>query len=174
MNWQFAANFTELNPSWASYQIRINYGLRMCRECRERFPHHCGSSIPTCITTRASRTCRDACRNRYLAVFFGVGGGENVPGIPGASAIRNFTYLVRGPLSGNALDGVQSSEILTLSQYPLTALMTQIVLPFMLCKETVSAWKRWKFPPVEWEPTIHCNWSNHNVYLDQLITKEWC
>ena len=28
---------------------------------------------------------------------FEVGGGENVPGIPGACATRNFTYLVRGP-----------------------------------------------------------------------------
>ena len=46
----------------------------------------------------ASRhTCRDACRDRWLAVSFGVGGGENVPGIPGACATRNFTYLVRGP-----------------------------------------------------------------------------
>ena len=27
------------------------------------------------------------------------GGGENVPGIPGACATRNFTYLVRGPLA---------------------------------------------------------------------------
>ena len=29
-------------------------------------------------------------------VFFEVGGEENVPGIPGARATRNFTYLVRG------------------------------------------------------------------------------
>ena len=29
---------------------------------------------------------------------FGVGGGENIPGIPGACKTRNFTYLVRGPL----------------------------------------------------------------------------
>ena len=27
------------------------------------------------------------------------GGGENVPGIPGACATHNFTYLTRGPLS---------------------------------------------------------------------------
>ena len=27
------------------------------------------------------------------------GGGENVPGIPGAYATHNFTYLARGPLS---------------------------------------------------------------------------
>ena len=36
-----------------------NYGLRMRRECRERFPRHRGSAIPTCITERASRTCSD-------------------------------------------------------------------------------------------------------------------
>ena len=28
----------------------------------------------------------------------GVGGGENVPGIPSKCATRNFRYLVRGPL----------------------------------------------------------------------------
>ena len=41
-----------------------NYGLLMLRECRKRFPRHCGLAIPTCITARASRTCRDACRDR--------------------------------------------------------------------------------------------------------------
>ena len=67
----------------------------MCRECRERFLRHRRLAIPTCITARAWCTCRDACRDRSLAVSFGVGGGENVPGIPGACATRNFTYLVR-------------------------------------------------------------------------------
>ena len=56
-----------------------------------------GLAIPTCITARASRTCRDACRDRLLAVSFGVGGGENVPCIPGACATRNFSSLARGP-----------------------------------------------------------------------------
>ena len=28
-------------------------GLRMRRECRERFPRHRGLAIPTCITARA-------------------------------------------------------------------------------------------------------------------------
>ena len=32
-----------------------------------------------------------------MPVSFEVGGGANVPGIPGACATRNFTYLVRGP-----------------------------------------------------------------------------
>ena len=35
-------------------------GLRMRRECRERFPHRRGLTIPTCITARAWHTCRDA------------------------------------------------------------------------------------------------------------------
>ena len=39
-------------------------GLRMRQECRERFPRHRGLAIPTCITARALRTYRDACRDR--------------------------------------------------------------------------------------------------------------
>ena len=39
-------------------------GLRMRREWRGRFPHHRMLTIPTCITARAPRTCRDACRDR--------------------------------------------------------------------------------------------------------------
>ena len=68
----------------------------MHRECRERFPchllqrkrlisdptmHHgtCVTHVPWCMV--GSLIC---C------------GGENVPGIPGACAPRNFTYLARG------------------------------------------------------------------------------
>ena len=42
----------------------IKLRVRMRRECRERFPRHRGWAIPTCITARAWRTCRDACRDR--------------------------------------------------------------------------------------------------------------
>ena len=74
-----------------------NRGLRMRRECRERYRRHRGLTIPTCITAHASRTCRDACWDRFVVVSFEVGRGENVPSIPGACATRNFVYLVRGP-----------------------------------------------------------------------------
>ena len=74
-----------------------NIWLRMHRECRERFPLDRGLAIPICITARALRTCCDECRDRQLADFFEVGGGENVPGIHGACATRNSTYLVGGP-----------------------------------------------------------------------------
>ena len=69
----------------------------MRQECREHFPHHrlqrklsvsgpdmhhgsCVTHVPWCMS--GSLNC---------------GGGENVPGIPGACATRNFTYLTRGP-----------------------------------------------------------------------------
>ena len=74
----------------------------MRRWCRERFPRHRGLAIPTCITTRAWCTCRDACRDRKLVVPFEVGGGQNVLAIPGACAPRNFMYLVRVPRPGTS------------------------------------------------------------------------
>ena len=74
-----------------------NCGLRMRRECTERFPRHqyqrkslvsdpgmhngtCVTHVPWCMSGSLIR-----------------GGGENVPGIPGACATRNFTYLARSP-----------------------------------------------------------------------------
>ena len=63
-----------------------NCVLRMLRECRERFPRLCGLAILTCIMARAWRTCRGACWEHWLAVFFEVSGGEHIPSIPGACA----------------------------------------------------------------------------------------
>ena len=76
---------------------RQNCGLRMRLECRERFPYHrlhrkplvsdsgihhgtCVTHVPWCVSGSLARS-----------------GGKNVPGIPGACANLNFTYLVRGP-----------------------------------------------------------------------------
>ena len=83
---------------WASYQIRKiagcacagNIGNVFSAHRLQRKPlvsnpgmHHgtCVTHVPWCMS--GSLTC---------------GGGENVPGIPGACATRNFTFLVRGPL----------------------------------------------------------------------------
>ena len=87
----FNANFTGL------LQDTHNRGLRMRRECRERFSRHwlerkplvsdpgmhhgtCVSHVPWCMS--GPLNC---------------GGRENVPGIPGACTNHNFTYLSRGP-----------------------------------------------------------------------------
>ena len=53
------------------------------RKCLERFPHHWlqrKTHVPWCMSESLTR-----------------GGRENVPGIPGACAIRNYAYLIRGP-----------------------------------------------------------------------------
>ena len=71
----------------------------MRQDCRERFPRHRGLAIPTCITARASHTCRDACRDRLLAVSFEVGGGENAPGIPGACTTHIFYVSGKRPIT---------------------------------------------------------------------------
>ena len=70
----------------------------MRRECRERFPRHRLQRKPlvtdpgmhhgTCLTHVP--WCNSGSLTR--------GGGENVPGIPGACATHNFTYLARGPM----------------------------------------------------------------------------
>ena len=74
-----------------------NCGLRMRRECRERVLRHrfqrkpldsdpdmhhgtCVKHVPWCTSGSLTND-----------------GGENIPGIPGACATRNFAYLVRGP-----------------------------------------------------------------------------
>ena len=73
-----------------------NCGMRMRRECRERVPRHRlqrkslvsnpGMHHGTCVTH--VRRCMSGSLTRV--------GGENVPGIPGACTIRDFTYLARG------------------------------------------------------------------------------
>ena len=74
-----------------------NCGLCMRWECRERFHHHRlqrkplvsdpGSHHGTCVTHVP--WCMSGSLTR--------GGGENVPGIPGACATHNFVCLIRGP-----------------------------------------------------------------------------
>ena len=90
-----------MNPQWVDYMDLLpdtqNCRLRMRRECRERFPRHrlerkplvCdpGMHHGTCVTHMP--WCMSGSLTR--------GGGENVPGIPGACATCNFAYLVRGP-----------------------------------------------------------------------------
>ena len=83
------------NPAMGFLPDTENCGLRMRRECRDRFPHHrlqrkplirdpgmhhgtCVTHVPCCMS--GSLTCR---------------GRKNVPGIPGACATRNFPYLVK-------------------------------------------------------------------------------
>ena len=86
------------NHPWASCQIRKIAGCACAGNAGIVSPHRrlqkkslvsdpgmhhgtCVTHVPWCMSGSFTR-----------------GGGENVPGIPGACATRNFTYLVRGPL----------------------------------------------------------------------------
>ena len=69
--------------------------LRMRQECWERFPRHRHQRKPLVSDPGMHHgTCVAWCTSGLLTR----GGGENVPGIPGACETRNFTYLARGPL----------------------------------------------------------------------------
>ena len=68
----------------------VKLRVRMRRECRERFPHHRRWAIPTCITARASRTCRD----RQLSVSFEIGGGGKRS--RHSRRMRNLQFYVSG------------------------------------------------------------------------------
>ena len=81
---------------WASYQICIIAGTHAPRmpgtfspPPRVSYPdmRHCKrvTHVPRCAPASLNN------------VSFVVGGSENVPGIPGACANRNFSYLVTGP-----------------------------------------------------------------------------
>ena len=72
----------------------VKLRVRMRRECRERFPRHRRWVIPTCITARASRTCRDACRDRQLSVSFEIGGGGKRS--RHSRRMRNLQFYVSG------------------------------------------------------------------------------
>ena len=98
---------------WASFQIRKSR-IAHAPGMPVSFSRSRGLAIPTCIMAHAWRKCRDACRDRHRAVCFEVGGEENVPGIPGACATRNFTYLVRDPLRS-----CRTGSFWTNTQYPL-------------------------------------------------------
>ena len=89
---------SSLNIIWASYQIRKIAGCACVGNAGNVFPTTAGQRSRH-ASRHVRRTCRDACQDSILAVSFEVGGGENVPGIPGACTIRNFIYLVKVPLS---------------------------------------------------------------------------
>ena len=83
------------NSDWYGPLARyVKLRVRMRRECRERFPRHRRWAIPTYITARASRTCRDACRDRQLAVSFEIGGGGKRS--RHSRRMRNLQFYVSG------------------------------------------------------------------------------
>ena len=63
------------------------------------------------------------CMAGSLSFSFEVGGGENVPGIPGACATCNFTYLVSGPCQDHVI--VESKCAMFSNTSPLNYMTTE-------------------------------------------------
>ena len=74
-----------------------NWGLRMRRECQERFPRHWHQSKPLVSDPGMHHSMCVTHVPWCMSGSLTLGRGENVPGIPGACATRNFAYLVWGP-----------------------------------------------------------------------------
>ena len=72
-----------------------NYGLRMRRECRERFPRHRLQRKPLVSDPGMHHDTVVTHVPWCMSGSLNFGGGENVPRIPGACATRNFAYLIR-------------------------------------------------------------------------------
>ena len=91
------AHFTG-RDKWASYQIRKIAGCACAGNAGNISPHHWFQRKPLVSDPGMHHgTCVPHvpwCMSGSLTL----GGGENVPGIPGTCATRNFTYLARGPL----------------------------------------------------------------------------
>ena len=74
-----------------------NCGLHMRRECRKRFPCHRVERKPT-VSDHGMH--HGMCMTHvpwWMPISLIRGGGKNVPGIPGAYATRNFTYMATDP-----------------------------------------------------------------------------
>ena len=74
-----------------------NCGLRMLRECRECFPCHRLQWKPLVSDLGMHHGTYVTHVPWFMSGSLTCGGGENVPGIPGACATCNFAYLVRTP-----------------------------------------------------------------------------
>ena len=82
-----------------------NCGCACARNAGNVFPATAGKQF-----RQATRHVRDARAVMHAGIVnsrfpLNLASGENVPGIPGACATRNFTYLVRGPCLQHHLKG---------------------------------------------------------------------
>ena len=132
LNWKLAGCWHSLSrEERASHVTLIRYrhakpGVAHAPGMPGTFPRHRGLAIPSCITARASRTCRDACRDHLLSVFFEVCGGENVPTITDACATRNFYVSGKRPIfHGTELVFLKYSAYRN-SAYPAGRIVTQL------------------------------------------------
>ena len=114
----YGPKFNPICMRLASYQIRKNCGLRMRREYRESFPHHRLQRKLLVSDPGMHHVTWVTLVPWFMSASLSCGGGENDPGIPGACATHNFTYLVRGPwnMENNYLNAIPWSSFMQQSK----------------------------------------------------------
>ena len=148
----------------------------MRRECRERFPRHmrqrkplvsdlgmhpgtCMTHVPWCMSGSLTR-----------------GGGENVPGIPGACATRKFAYLARGPWIRRALIWkytsihsfhLSDSNASVILAHRLKPTFLKVVLTFMNKGRTDG-----RMPGTMTIPVGRCRWRPRVIFLKLWLWKK--
>ena len=104
-----------------------NCGMRMRRECRERFPRRRLQRKPLVSDPDMHHGTRVTPVPSCMSGLLIRGGGENVPGIPGACTTRNIAYLVRGPCRSKVIKW-KTMDIIT-----YTSQTTSIYISTKLC-----------------------------------------
>ena len=93
----YSVTFTFDLFTWASYQIRKIAGCVCAGNAGNVFSRH---QLQMKLLVSDPDMHHGTCVTHVQWCMSGSlthGGGENVPGIPGACATHNFTYLARGP-----------------------------------------------------------------------------
>ena len=138
-----------------------NCGLRMRRECRERFPRHrqqrkplvsdpdmhhgtCVTHVPWCISGSLAR-----------------GGREKVSGIPRACATRNVMHLARGPWQCNVLH----MQIIFIGRNTISE--------FLCDNDGMRLWDNWLSESKEFANCIIVTWNISTRIIKPVATTEY-
>ena len=126
--------------------------------------HHgtCVTHVPCCMSGLLTRS-----------------GGENVSGIPGACATRNFTYLARGPCCARCYARHVYTFYNTTSRFEISYsdLLRHTIWPFCQCK-VIQVWyyRNFGISSTQWllvildHEALHPSYSTHKTPFKPLIS----
>ena len=143
--------FEPRGPFWP---VSHNKGFRVCRWCWERFPHHQLQKIPRVSDAGMHHGMYVPHMPWCMLGSLTRGVRVNVPGIPGACATLNFTYLTRGPCS--QLTNCWISLVIVFRLIKITTILVMIYSDDFCMKKAVT-----------WFDSNFIKDSSH-VYLSQI------
>ena len=111
----------------------------MRRECRERFPRHWLQRKPLVSDPGMHHSTCVMHVPWSMSGSLTHGGRKNVPGVPGAYLILNFTYLIRSPWHIEEMFKLQSF----LTKHSLTKTSYMVCVSKRNDAETSNPWLSW-------------------------------